>query len=61
MALSAREIEWLANHRSAKPTGALSWFGKALTDEEFLQQMTDEGRLVYEFEVERTYGSDPRG
>jgi PPOX class probable F420-dependent enzyme len=34
----------------------LSWFGQPKTDEEFLQTMRDEGRLIYEFEVRRAYG-----
>ncbi len=36
--------------------GPLSWFGRDLTEEEFRQVMVDEGRLIYEFDVERSYG-----
>ncbi|MGH9111344.1 MAG: pyridoxamine 5'-phosphate oxidase family protein, partial [Acidimicrobiales bacterium] len=39
-----------------KPTGPLSWFGSALDDEDFLRTMAEEQRLIYEFEVQRTYG-----
>lgn len=39
-----------------KPTGPLSWFGGELSEQEFLQTMVDEGRLVYRFDVHRTYG-----
>ncbi|HEU4758382.1 MAG TPA: pyridoxamine 5'-phosphate oxidase family protein [Dehalococcoidia bacterium] len=34
----------------------LIWMGQAKTPEEFLQIMRDEGRLIYEFEVLRSYG-----
>jgi PPOX class probable F420-dependent enzyme len=39
-----------------RPTGPLSWFGGELDEEAFLQTMRDEKRLVYRFEVTRTYG-----
>jgi hypothetical protein len=39
-----------------KASGPLSWFGSELDEEEFLQAMADEGRLIYEFEVQRAYG-----
>jgi PPOX class probable F420-dependent enzyme len=39
-----------------KPSGPLSWFGGELTEDDFLRAMVDEGRLIYEFEVDRTYG-----
>ena len=39
-----------------KPTGPLSWFAGELDDEQFLQTMVDEGRLIYEFDVQRAYG-----
>jgi hypothetical protein len=38
------------------PTGPLSWFGRDFSDEEFIQAMIDQERLVYEFEVHRSYG-----
>ena len=39
-----------------KPTGPLSWFGGELEEDEFLQTMVDEGRVLYELEVTRSYG-----
>ncbi|MBO0713696.1 MAG: pyridoxamine 5'-phosphate oxidase family protein [Acidimicrobiales bacterium] len=39
-----------------RPTGPLAWFGRDLDEEQFLQTMVDEGRLVYQFDVHRTYG-----
>ena len=39
-----------------RPSGPLSWFGGELDEPTFLQRMTEEGRLVYEFEVHRSYG-----
>jgi hypothetical protein len=32
------------------------WFGRQLAREQFLQQMTLERRLIYEFDVTREYG-----
>jgi hypothetical protein len=39
-----------------KPTGPLRWFGRELGEEDFLRTMTEEQRLIYEFEVHRSYG-----
>jgi hypothetical protein len=39
-----------------KPEGPLSWFGGELDEPAFLARMADEGRLIYEFDVHRTYG-----
>jgi hypothetical protein len=39
-----------------RPTGPLSWFGGELSEEEFLQTMIDEGRLIYELDVHHGYG-----
>jgi hypothetical protein len=39
-----------------RPTGPLSWFDGDLDEGEFLQAMADERRLIYEFEVRRSYG-----
>jgi len=36
--------------------GHLFWEGQERTEEEFLGSMRREGRLIYEFEVVRTYG-----
>ena len=38
------------------PAGPLSWFGRELDEDEFLRTMREEKRLIYEFEVHRTYG-----
>jgi hypothetical protein len=39
-----------------RPTGPLSWFGGELTEEQFLQSMADEQRLIYQFDVHHAYG-----
>lgn len=39
-----------------RPTGPLSWFGGELDEEEFLQAMVEEKRLIYEFDVRHAYG-----
>ncbi len=39
-----------------RPSGDLNWFGKEYDQEAFLQLMVDEGRLIYEFDVEHSYG-----
>lgn len=41
------------------PAGRMQWFGRDLSEEEFLQVMRDEQRIVYEFEVLRAYGMYP--
>jgi hypothetical protein len=38
------------------PAGRMNWFGRDVSEDEFLQIMKDEQRLVYEFEVLRAYG-----
>jgi hypothetical protein len=40
----------------APPPGKLLWYGQPKTEEEFLQSMRAEGRLLYEFTVHRAYG-----
>ena len=39
-----------------RQTGPLSWFGGDMDEDDFLQAMADEQRLIYEFAVQRTYG-----
>jgi uncharacterized pyridoxamine 5'-phosphate oxidase family protein len=39
-----------------KPTGPLSWFGSEHDEADFLRVMREEGRLIFEFAVERSYG-----
>jgi len=46
----------LFREMQGKPTGPLQWFGGELNDEEFLRTMADEVRLIYQFEVGRSYG-----
>jgi hypothetical protein len=40
----------------ARPAGTLTWFGKHLTKDQFVERMIEERRLVYEFDVTREYG-----
>jgi len=40
----------------SRPSGPLSWFGGELDEEAFRARMVEEGRLIYQFEVERAYG-----
>lgn len=47
----------LAREIQKRPVGPLSWLaGRQLDDDEFLAEMKRESRLVYRFEVERSYG-----
>ncbi|HTW10467.1 MAG TPA: pyridoxamine 5'-phosphate oxidase family protein [Acidimicrobiales bacterium] len=39
-----------------RPQGPLAWFDGELEEEAFLRAMVDEGRLIYQFEVDRCYG-----
>jgi Pyridoxamine 5'-phosphate oxidase len=39
-----------------RPQGPLSWFGGELEQDAFRARMVEEGRLVYQFEVRRSYG-----
>ena len=52
MPLSLRLFRQMQN----RPTGNLSWFGKELNEADFVSAMEKEGRLIYEFEIERGYG-----
>ena len=40
-----------------RPTGSLNWCGGELDEDLFRAQMDQEGRLLYEFEVTKAYGS----
>ena len=51
-ALSERLFRIMQN----RPTGPLSWFGGEMSPEDFRRAMTEEKRLIYEFEVHRAYG-----
>src|SRR5689334_6311804 len=39
-----------------KPSGPLSWFGGEHDEDDFLRVMREEGRLIFEFAVDRSYG-----
>ena len=39
-----------------RPTGTLAWMTGELDEDAFRSAMVDEQRLIYEFEVTRTYG-----
>lgn len=39
-----------------KPEGPLAWFGSELDEPAFRQRMVDEGRIIYEFDIDRGYG-----
>jgi PPOX class probable F420-dependent enzyme len=39
-----------------RPSGPLAWFGTDKSEEEFLQTMIDDRRLIYEFEPVRVTG-----
>jgi len=39
-----------------RPSGPIVWNGAEIDETPFLERMVDEGRLVYEFEVDRSYG-----
>jgi hypothetical protein len=46
----------LFRHMQSRPTGPLSWFDGELDEGAFLRTMVIEGRLIYQFEVQRSYG-----
>jgi Pyridoxamine 5'-phosphate oxidase len=46
----------LFRQMQGKPEGSLRWFDREMDEAEFLQAMRDEGRLIYQFEVQRSYG-----
>ena len=45
-----------AGQTPAAPEGKLMWYGQPKTPDEFRQAMVAEGRLVYEFAINRAYG-----
>lgn len=51
-ALSVRLFRIMQN----RPTGALSWFGRDLSEQEMLQAMAAEKRVIYEFDIAHAYG-----
>ncbi len=46
----------LFREMQSRPSGPLAWNGQELDEDAFLQAMDDEHRLVYEFDVQHTYG-----
>ena len=52
-----RFMRALQDDLDTKPApGHVMWFGQEKTEEEFLQIMVEEQRLIYEFDVTRAYG-----
>ena len=39
-----------------RPSGPLQWFGGELDEDAFVKAMVDEQRVIYEFDVHRSYG-----
>jgi hypothetical protein len=39
-----------------RPSGPLTWYGRELDEDAFRQAMADEHRLIYEFDVQHSYG-----
>jgi hypothetical protein len=52
---AARNLQ-LFRVMQSRPSGPLSWFGGELDEAPFLQAMATEGRLIYEFDITRSYG-----
>jgi PPOX class probable F420-dependent enzyme len=46
----------LFRQMQGKPVGPLQWFGSELAEEQFLERMAAEERLIYEFDVHHSYG-----
>jgi hypothetical protein len=46
----------LFRHMQGRPSGPLSWFGGELDENAFLEAMAREQRLIYQFDVEHSYG-----
>ncbi len=42
-----------------RPTGPLGWYGEELDEAAFVERMVEEQRLIYEFDVRRSYGLPP--
>jgi len=54
---AARENLRLFRVMQDRPTGPLNWYGEELDEQAFLARMTQERRVIYEFEPTRAYGS----
>ena len=55
--LSLRLFQEMQRRMTPGPSpGHLMWYGEEKSFEEFLRVMVEEQRLIYEFDVKRTYG-----
>jgi PPOX class probable F420-dependent enzyme len=52
-----RSVELFQVMQPNAAAGTLNWAGKAMSIDEFKQAMRDDNRLIYEFEIDRAYGS----
>jgi hypothetical protein len=46
----------LFRRMQGRPDGPLMWHGRELEEASFRQTMIDEGRIIYQFNVEKAYG-----
>lgn len=46
----------LFREMQGRATGPITYFGRDLDDESFRARMVEEGRLIYQFDVAKTYG-----
>jgi hypothetical protein len=46
----------LFREMQGRPEGPLSWFGGEYDEDHFRAIMVEEGRLIYQFDVQRSYG-----
>jgi hypothetical protein len=52
----ARQSVRLFRKMQSKPDGPLSWFGDQLDEAAFEARMVADRRVIYEFDVQRSYG-----
>jgi len=53
--LNLRLMQLMQQGMHVEP-GKINWFGRQLTHEAFLETMVQEQRLIYEFDIVRSYG-----
>jgi len=46
----------LFRQMQARPEGPLMWYGEELGEPAFRQAMIDQGRVIYQFDVDKAYG-----
>jgi hypothetical protein len=46
----------LFRHMQGRPEGPVVWYGEELDEDAFLRRMAEEGRMIYQFQVQRAYG-----